>query len=150
MNLCSDEEFMESLQREREYGARVADWLKRRGYDTVQPPLKIRPTVEERGQYRDDGDILISGKVEVKVRGFDFTSRETYPYDSIMLGETHQHRGKPAVFYAILNKDGTHAAIIPVAKTRKDWKVVNLREARSGGMKESYTVDKRHAWFIAL
>ena len=100
----------------------VARWLGQRGHNVIVRGVHVRPSVEHRGDYRDEGDLEITKRIEVKHRQFAFTSADDYPFDSVMVTIAHCHdraHPKPSGYF-ILNATCTVAAYVP-GDTEPQW-----------------------------
>lgn len=131
----SDNEFIESLKGSEEYVNMVAEWLRTHGCKVEVPSVQVRPSFEERHKYIDTGDIKITLRIEVKHRSFDFTSKQDYPYDTVMIDETFKidriNRGE-LWGYVIVNQSATHLCFV-MAHTRKNWKIISKHDSKDAG-----------------
>jgi hypothetical protein len=113
----------------------VANWLQRRGNAVLLPPIKVTPSIAERWQYTDQGDLFILGaksgrslrtRIEVKHRlDIEFQSVEQFPYPSVIVDLEHCWKNadpKPHS-YLICNKSLTGALQIK-GSTAVQWKQV--------------------------
>lgn len=127
-----DPNFVRDLEDSMAAVSRAAKWLSGFGYDCVVPPLKVRPTVDERAAYRDHGDMFISGhgkynvRVEVKHRPkIHFTGRHDWPYFTMIVDAAHlwdDAEVKPLA-YIIMNDDLTACAVVR-GMTAERWQRV--------------------------
>lgn len=130
----------------------IARWLREKhGKTVVIPPLLVRPSVEQRGDYADGADLAVLMRVQVKRRPtLHFTCRADYPYqDGIIVDVAYlwdRMLDKP-LFYAILNKDSTHAAIVK-QDTSKHWTKRTLPSR--GRDREHYICPLEHVSFCEL
>lgn len=118
-----DPTFVDDLVNGQQYEWLIARWLSERGYDVTKRALRIRPESSRMQQYSDGGDLEIIFRVEVKRRNIDFTSRETYPYDTVIVDVAHTFdsaRTKPYCYF-ILNTNATCFALVMVKKTQNQW-----------------------------
>jgi hypothetical protein len=83
----------------------------------IVPALRVAPSWEARGAYRDHGDIHLRkrdgtwGIVEVKWLNTSFTCRADWPHRYVFIGSTNSAR-RDALMHVMVNKEGTHAARI--------------------------------------
>jgi hypothetical protein len=122
----------------------VAVWL---------PPERTRPDESVRAQYADDGDLMVQGRVEHKVRtNLQFTCRADYPYPTVIVDEVYKEdekAGDPPLMYVIEDKTRTHAAIV-YGWTRKHWQQETKHDPIQNRECVFYTVDKRHVRFCQV
>ena len=121
------------------------------------PPLIIRPDFVSRAGYGDIADLevcKIGGTkwtpVEVKGRTLVFDSRETYPYETIILDRSDKADKAEAYAYFILNASLSCAALIR-GDTKPSWIGPKTYTDRSKGYDfTSYECPKALAEFITL
>lgn len=120
-----DPTFIEDLRASRRSVEIVAQWLSGRGHPVIVRPVFERPSFKEMHRYSDNGDLEILQRIEVKQRMLDFTSRESYPYDTLFVDNRHTYDdAHPKPFaYVILNRAMTHAFIVE-CRSDKHWDVV--------------------------
>lgn len=108
-----------------------------------QPPLDVREP--------DNGDMLLIGRVEHKVRDLKFTCREDYPYSTVIIDEAYKIDNKPdkVLMYVIENVEGTHAAIV-YGFTKSAWKVEEKYDQKRERMCKNYEVDKNIVRFCKI
>lgn len=98
--------------------------LKACGYNVKRTEKSITPTKEERFEYQDAGDILITQRLEIKHwLSIDFKCLEDISYDEIMIDEDYkvEKKHESSLFaYFIINKSLTHYIFIP-ATSREYW-----------------------------
>lgn len=108
-----------------------------------QPPLDVREP--------DHGDMMALARVEHKVRHFDFTCREDYPYPSVLIDEMYkvQNKQDKAFMYVIENKAGTHAAVV-YSFTRKEWRTKDFYDWKRSRNTVSFHIDKSLVRFCKI
>jgi hypothetical protein len=124
-----------------------------RGVMVWLPPERTRPDESVRSQYADDGDLMVQGRVEHKVRtNLTFTCRADYPYATVIVDEVYKEdekSGDPPLMYVIEDKTRTHAAIV-YGWTRKHWQKETKHDPIQNRECVFYTVDKRHVRFCMV
>lgn len=124
-----------------------------RGVSIWLPPESIRPDEAERFEYSDCGDLLVSLRVEHKVRGFDFTSRDDFPYSTVIVDEVYKEDRKakdnPLGLFVIESAKGQHAAVV-YGWTRPHWVVERRHDAAQDRECEFYAVDKNRVRFCRV
>lgn len=124
-----DPTFVEDLIASQPAAKKVAEWLSGEGFPVIFRPTRVRPNAEQRLHYADKGDLEIFRTVEVlqvveaKQRpGIDFTSKETFPYPSVIVDVKATYDAKPQkpMMYVIVNSKLTHAIIIKNS-TNQHW-----------------------------
>lgn len=123
-----DPSFIQDLKDSQRAVMVAARWLLDKGYSVTVKPLRIRPTVEQMSEYSDDGDLEINERIEVKGRKIDFTSKEDFPYPSIIVDVAHSWdnaKPKPAM-YILFNKSMTHIALVRRGTSSKWSKVTKM------------------------
>lgn len=119
-----DPTFATDLLDSQNHVRRVASWLCDCGFRVEMKPMRLRPAVEQMKDYSDDGDLEVGGKgrVEVKQRKFGFSSKESYPYSSVIVDVAHAwERANPKPFaYIITNEDCT-ACLVVKGITFSSW-----------------------------
>lgn len=147
--------FLQDLNDSRKAVNEFADKLCKRGIQAWLPPERTTPSDIERRQYSDDGDLMLQVRVEHKVRrNLEFTSRQDYPYDTVIVDEVYNFeqkaKGGPPLAYVIENAGRTHAAVIYYAYTRPHWKVEARYDAKQKRHCEFYVVDKQWVRFCEV
>lgn len=140
----SDEAFLrdKAISRRKEN-----DWavkIRERGFRVWLPPERIRPDSTVRADYSDDGDLMMQGRIEHKVRDLMFTCREDYPYPTIIVDECRIEDAKssdPVIAYVIENRDGTCAAVV-YGWTRSRWERISRWDQHRNRQRDFYVVDK--------
>ena len=142
------DEFVDRLLISRDQFNKFALIQKQVGINILTPPLSISETKRDRYDHVDAGDGLAHLWLEHKVRNFEFTCREDYPYQTVIVDEAYKIAAKPhpAAIYVIQNRSMTHAAIV-YGWTKCNWKQEEFfdRTAMRGG--KFYTVPKEMVRF---
>lgn len=124
-----------------------AEVLQNSGYNVRVLPKTLSPSVEERWEHVDDGDIEIIQRIEVKHwPNINFTSVEDIPYKEIIVDEKYKidkKHNSSLYMYVIVNALCTHCILIP-QHTRKHWKVKNKIDGREGRRASFYMIDKKY------
>lgn len=124
MNLDDiDPTFGDDLEASKPSLISVAQWLHGFGYSVMWPPTRKRPDPSQIAAYSDRGDLFILQSLEVKHRNLDFTSRETFPFETVIVDSVHVYdaRKPKPLFHIICNKDLTGALVVN-ARTRPHWR----------------------------
>jgi hypothetical protein len=149
------EEFLKALQGSRTAVFRVAEWV-HRGSKGVKGRTITIPHME--GDGPDSGDLFVEDeiqgtiKLEVKQKlNHHFTSRETYPHDTVIVANTgtvHRNWGT-VVAYVITNAEMTHAAIVPF-DTFKKWFKQEIHSKNTDQVEEYYMCPKEYVTFVKI
>jgi len=126
-------------------------WLKFKGMN-VSVPLPRLGTHEDRYKCIDEGDIHCVERIEVKHRQVDFTDRETYPFDTIIVDETYKLEREHTCglkAYVIVSRDKNYIAYIS-AGTRKHWTGKTLFDKTQGEDRTFSVCPKALARFYKL
>lgn len=115
MNLDeTDPTFVDDLLFSQEAVWIMAKWFSNRGFDACIPATKIRPDPSQRREFSDSGDLFIwqgnkEYKIEVKRRKIEFSSKNDFPYKTIIVNRTYLWDDADVKPYAhvILNQSGT-------------------------------------------
>jgi hypothetical protein len=98
-----------------------ANYLNRRGTDTIVNQVTVRPRFDERDAHGDTEDIKARRpggdwlRIEVKGRLLNFTGRHDFPYPSIIADRTNK-KSAPADWYVTISKNMEWAAIMDGAQ----------------------------------
>ncbi len=136
-----DPTFLEDLRRSNTSVEIAAKWLAGRGHPVIVRPVIERPDPSVRGEYGDDGDLEIIQRVEVKQRiGLTFTSKDDFPYPTIIVDVCHSYdRARPKPYaYIILNREMSGALIVDVKTTRRDWVKVDKFDRHTNRQRSFY------------
>lgn len=118
-----DPNFVNDLKESCRHVAKVAEWLRSTGKTVKVNPIHIRDNVRNMSQFADGGDIEVDGKrVEVKQRRVRFFSKESFPYETIIVDAAHiWDRANPKpVAYILTNLEVT-ACLIVKSSTFEFW-----------------------------
>lgn len=143
--------FLRDLECSRERVWRFAAIQKAAGVNIVINPATTRPDASVRGEYADDGDLELRVRVEHKVRQFDFTSAEGFPYPTLIVAEEYsiaRQAARPFV-YVIESQDGEYAAVVH-SRSMPKWVKVRRWDAAQGRECEFYEVPKEAVRFCAV
>ena len=135
----TDTEFLADLESSRSNVWRFASIQKAAGVNLVINPAVTRPDSSVRSDYGDDGDMELRVRVEHKVRGIDFTSREDFPYETLIVAEVYsveRQKSKPFA-YVIESKCGRYAAVVH-SRSMPKWTKVRRWDAAQGRECEFY------------
>ncbi len=148
-----DNAFLSDLSRSRQDVNKFAEKLRLDGFHAWLPPERTRPDSSVRGQYADDLDIMLQGRIEHKVRtNIAFTCRDDFPYDTVIVDEVYKENAKAShqlLAYVIENPARTHAAIV-YGWTRAYWLIETRDDPKQRRACDFYTVPKRLVRFIDL
>jgi|LakMenE18May11ns_1017448.scaffolds.fasta_scaffold9652694_2 hypothetical protein len=140
----SDSDFLDSLAASRRDVSSFAEKIRRRGITVNIPQEVTRPDSSLRMLYADSGDMTVEMRVEHKVRGINFTCREDYPFDTVIVDEKYKvdsKSGIPLGMYIIENKSKTHSAVV-YGWTQNKWKTQKIYDARQKRECVNYVVPK--------
>jgi hypothetical protein len=135
-----DPNFIEDLEDSKEFVWMAARWLSELGYNVTIKPTFVRPSVENMGEYSDNGDLEIVQRVEVKHRpDIEFTSKESFPYPTIIVDVAHVwDRAKPKPFaYIIFNADASGCLVVK-GSTNNRWEKVSKFDTKKNRQREFY------------
>ena len=142
--------FLRDLATSRVAVNEFAQRMRDKGLQVWLPPESVRPDASVRREYADNGDLMVQGRVEHKVRtNLHFTSREDYPYPTVIVDEAYKVDAKadtPVLAYIIENASRTVAAVV-YGWTRKHWQVEEVYDPKQGRRCRNYTVPKQHVRF---
>jgi hypothetical protein len=140
-----DPNFVEDLKNSHAATLTAAEFLQARGFHVEVNPLAVRPTVEERHKYSDNGDLWATRiedrkRIEVKHRGFDFTCADDFPHKSgLFVDEARlwdRANPKPTA-YIIMNRKQT-VAVIVTADTSDKWRLVERLDREKHRVRKFY------------
>lgn len=134
-----DDKFKKHLAQSHGAVWKVAQYLSNKGHPITVPPTFVAPNHDEWKEYADDGDIYMGQRIEVKQRGFYFSSRNDWPYKSFMVCAKHSFdNAKPKPYaYFILNKEGSFAAVV-MGSSHKSWYCETKKDSRYEDMVQSF------------
>lgn len=141
--------FLDRLYNSRHSVFVAAEWLSAGGYDVRIPAIKGRKAHEKIEDFVDDGDIFISKdggperRVEVKMKQFIFTTKDEYPYDSVLIANkaSIDRIGDNLAAFILLSQD-LETMLIAKAETRPHWKEVAYTAKNTGNLEHFYACDK--------
>jgi hypothetical protein len=125
----------------------VACWLKGLGYDPLITPPQTR--LRENYKQFDQGDIVISQRIEVKCRDLDFTCAEDYRFPTVFVDVKENLADeylRMVWAYVIVNKQQTHAALLRTSD-RDKWIEFRGHDNRANLPRTWLTCPKEYAWF---
>jgi len=123
----NDPDFVEDLKRSDKHVDKVVAWLKAKGIHAVKRPLRIREKIEEMSKFSDKGDIeaVVNGslqRIEAKQRFIKFTSKEDFPYDTIIVDVAHAwEKANPKPMAYILTNRSCTVCLVVSTKTSDRW-----------------------------
>ncbi len=157
----TDDVFLEKLSESRPVVNKVAEYLKRHGFDIKVCPELARPDVSQREEYSDDGDIhvFLDGETKrIDVKGnpkYSFTMNN-WPgggksWGTIICESVHNidNKGTYWKIYQV-NKELNCAIVITPAESRKFWSKRLVYETSSRRKKWYYFCPINHVTFINL
>jgi hypothetical protein len=123
-----DPTFVNDLEASEPSREKAARWLMKAGHTVKVKPLQIRPDVEQRWEYSDDGDIRITDnggnlKVEAKHRpDITFHSKQDFPFPTVIVNKRYLHdKGDTPFMYFIFSADLEGCFLVYVEPTREHW-----------------------------
>jgi hypothetical protein len=134
------DDFVYELQKSRKAVFRVAEWLHRNGKAIRIDPIKVMPRGGNVEEWVDDCDLYADDqKIEVKCKNVSFTCKEDFPWDTVIVSnsQTVDRNWGLITAYIIVNKEMTHAMIIPTTTKDTWWKGV-LKPKNKAGEQEFY------------
>lgn len=162
MSYSGDEvhrDFQKKLEASKEAVELVRRWAVSIGHDVEVPGNTVAENHMDRKEHGDHGDIFIllpdGGKqiIEVKWSSRDFTCRNDFPYESMIVDSKSEFDAKyPAPYvYVICNKALTHVAVIMV-QGKEFWFVEKIKYERAGKFftKKFYKCNVRNVEFHQL
>ena len=111
---------------------RTAKYFYNKGIPATIQPMKKAKSYKERMKYTDDGDLMISQRIEVKGLSCSFTGRDDWKFGNklIVCARHSWDLASPKPYaYMLWNKERTHVAII-YGNTRPHWTVAKVRDKR--------------------
>lgn len=146
-----DAQFVNDFLQSSQYVNLVAYWFSVNGISSRILPNMLRPEVGRRFDFMDNGDIEIHLKVEVKHRSIDFTSRDDYPYPTILIDEVYKvdKKSRDLYAYVILN-ERADTCIMIYKYTISKWRKVEKRDRTAGEARMFYEVPKEFGIFMRL
>ena len=123
--------------------------LKNRGVQVWLPPTQVTPDFESRMEYADGGDLMLQLRAEHKVRSLNFTSREDFPFPTILIDEKYKIDSKadsPLFAYFIQSEDGQCVACV-YGHTKHRWQVEESYDKRQGRSCQFYSIPTQFVRF---
>lgn len=148
----TDEEFITALRQSQAAVDKVAQWLKTRGAYVSVPEVKVRPSFEDRFSYQDNGDILITQRIEVKHKQLDFTCRDDYPFATVFLDASYKIDSMgwgQLDSYVLMNRAKTHVAVVP-STSRGHWTKATVWDKKDRSHQSFYQCPVDLCTFYAL
>ncbi len=145
------QEFLKYLEKSKDAVWAVARWLGEHGHTVQVNPTFAAPTVGVRDLYRDNGDLFVSLRVEVKERTLSWTSKEDFPYPTIFVckQKAYDETVDKPFCWVCLDNDRSHAAIIYHA-TKEHWKVREVYDSRFKHTYQAYECPKQFVHFYPV
>lgn len=132
INEENHQRFLKHLDESADGVLTAAKWFNKKGYAVTLHPSSSSEKYADRMKHVDAGDLFIQQRVEVKVRGIDFTCAADYPFkDGVYVCAQHSFDNavpKPYA-YILMNRDKTHAAIV-MGASHKQWMVKEVQDSR--------------------
>lgn len=141
----ADPTFEQDLLNSVSHVQQVSRWLAPHFERVTVPETLVRPDVEQRAAYADDGDIIVGDndmKVEVKERrNVSFTSPHDYPWPTIIVDVAHRPLSD---FYVITTLHAKSALVIP-GTTSGTWTRKVLWDRIKGRQREFWLCPREGA-----
>ena len=116
---------------------KVADFIKKKGYQVTIPETKIAPTAAQHKSYADNGDLYVDGKiidfkfrVEVKHSSQKFTNSNDWPWKNhffVCAKHSFDNAIPKPHSYFIVSDDLKYFALVK-ADTYQAWKTQNKKD----------------------
>jgi hypothetical protein len=144
--MMTDQEYVNHFKESRERVNRFAHIALKSKVNVMlmpQPPLDVREP--------DQGDLCVLGRIEHKVRDLNFTSRDDFPYQSLIIDEVKKVNEKKdkVLMYVLENRTGTHAAVV-YGFTQSAWKIKDTYDHKRSRNCANYQVDKSLVRFCSI
>lgn len=147
----SREKFLNDLGASRSAVNEFAALHKSRGVSVWMPPQSTTPNEAERWNHCDSGDLMVQMRVEHKVRTFQFTGREDFPFKTVIVDECYkvdEKQSDPVLAYIISNSDGSRVAVV-YGWTRPHWSVDRRFDPKQNRECDFYTVPLERVRFCS-
>ena len=141
--------FLEDFRNSIRAVERFAALLRSRNVAVWLPPTEMTPDVESRMDYADGGDLMIQLRAEHKVRSLSFSSRESFPFPTIIIDEKYKvdaKGGTPLLAYFIESSDGQCVACV-YGHTKNRWLTKDAFDKKQGRTCTYYVVPKEYVRF---
>lgn len=116
---------------------KVAAWLGSEGNSVTIPPSACAPSMDVADHYKDNGDLYLNQRIEVKHKQVDFTDRFPFPDIIICKKEVWDHAVPKPYMFVYLNKPMTHAAIV-MGNTSGQWIIRDVTDKKRGHTYSAY------------
>lgn len=150
--LENDELFFGQLRVGREGEIKVAHQLLFAGIPVQLPPLQIRESVEQRGEFSDQADLYAGPwnkpkRIEVKHVDVRFDSLKTFPFNDVVVVSTNKWRnvcdaGNKPIAFVIVSQYSESMFAVPLS-TEEKWRIKLIRDNLRGMSIEVLVVDKK-------
>ena len=117
-----------------------AKYFYKKGIPVEIQPMSKAETHNDWKKHRDEGDLLISQRIEVKNVNVDFTCAEDWVYKNkfIVCAKHSWELAQPKPYaYMIVNKNRTNVAIV-YGKTKPFWTTENRVDSRYEGVNQEF------------
>lgn len=148
--LEDDDLFRKEVAKGHHWERAVAQRLVAAGLHVTLGAQTVRGDVSERGQYRNEFDLLLAHKnvvAEVKSRGEEFTRPRDFPFARPFVDTVRgwdQKVRKPDIILCVSQVTGCMIGLLPY-NTRKDWGVERARD-HTRGITDDFYVANRSQW----
>ena len=150
-------QFLSDLLQSQSSVFRIAQYVGAKGYDIEIPHIKERPSYKDRNFFADNYDFLAKKapslfRCEVKRRGLDFESLESFPFPTIIVEDYAKiEKGGFIEWYFLTNKTDTGFLFITGAKAKKHAKIVEKRDTKSNNQIRRFVeIGKEHFQYRTL
>mgnify|MGYP003652854075 CR=1 FL=1 len=139
-----DSGFIDDLEKSKVAVDKAARFFANQGFPVVLQPTFARPSVSEKNNFSDDGDLKLMITCEVKHRPhLSFSVESGFPYKTVIVDACHifdKHRVKP-FYYIIWNRDYSSFLFLNVNESRKRWIKSEKFDKAKNRMRNFYEVD---------
>jgi len=145
--LDNDELFRTLLSRGHRHERLVAAVLRAQGLDAAAQDLRVRPDVEQRRKYRDNGDVLCCGqRIEVKARPLSFRGPDDLPYDTVFVDTVSKFNAMDPVPMSYVVVSTETGAMVATATAHRELWLVLERFDRVRRFRERFYAAPRRLW----
>ena len=148
----TDAEFINALADSQAAVDLVAAHLRHYGAQITVPEVKVRPSFAQRMDYQDQGDILLTQRIEVKHKQIDFTCADDYPFETVMLDAAYKIDAMPwghLHSYVLVNRAKTHAGLVK-SSSRPQWSQTTVYDRKERERRAYYVAPVSVTWFFPL
>jgi hypothetical protein len=148
----TDAEFLSDLSKSRQTVNNFANIQRSKNVQIWLPPEQTRPDSSQRMKFVDSGDLMLQMRIEHKSISLEFTCREDFPNESIIVDEQYKYDSKnstPVLMYVLQSANKTHAAIV-YGYTKKRWHTKEIFDKRQNRSCTMYMCDKRYIRFCKI